>query len=390
MMRAVIVTLSLAFALPATAGKKADVDYLALAALLAGDGAYERAENALERVDAGDPDLDRARYHLVRGIIRLNRQLFSQAAEDFEASIAATEATLDDEGKALKPDGMLFVYLGQARFYAEDFKGALKALKRAGSTATAIASTFAIRAESHWRLGQRNEAWTTISTGLNRHPNYGELTRRKFFYAVEIGLYHLAAQLGTKLTAEETTSVQDAIAFARALAASGALEEAMKIAETARLKHPGSKELDRELAHIYAEAKRLRTAAGLMERVAFAGEQDAFGDAVELRRAAGQSASALALNRYVVDSALRMRQRLAILVDQGDFEAIAAMEKDLRRTRLLDEEALRYALAYAFFKTGRLEHAGELLEGLKDPELFRQAAELRSAMNRCSKSPWSC
>jgi hypothetical protein len=66
------------------------------------------------------------------------------------------------------------------------------------------------------------------------------------------------------------------------------------------------------------------------------------------------------------------------------------MEGDLLRTGLMDEEDIRYALAYAIFKSGDFDKAEAHLQTLTRPDLFRKAAELRRAIQDCSEDQWKC
>ena len=91
-----------------------------------------------------------------------------------------------------------------------------------------------------------------------------------------------------------------------------------------------------------------------------------------------------------VDQSAKLKQRLAILLELRRFEQAAAMDEDLLRVGLLEDEDIRYALAYAVFKTGDFAAAEKQLQKLSRPDLFRKAAELRRAMQDCSEEPWLC
>jgi len=62
----------------------------------------------------------------------------------------------------------------------------------------------------------------------------------------------------------------------------------------------------------------------------------------------------------------------------------------LRRVHLLEEDPVRYALAYASFKTRRLQVAEETLAGIGDPNWFRKATALRGAIARCQEDRLTC
>ena len=66
------------------------------------------------------------------------------------------------------------------------------------------------------------------------------------------------------------------------------------------------------------------------------------------------------------------------------------METPLRRVGLLEDEDLRYAIAYALFKTGEFQQAELHLAALNRPDLFRKAAELRRAIQDCVQDSWKC
>jgi hypothetical protein len=81
---------------------------------------------------------------------------------------------------------------------------------------------------------------------------------------------------------------------------------------------------------------------------------------------------------------------MALLLELENFEQAAAMETPLYRNGLLEDEDLRYALAYAQFKIGAFDLAETNLAQLTRPDLFRKAAELRRAIEDCSEDSWKC
>lgn len=371
--------------------RKGEVNYLDLAAVLARDGNYQRAEIALKQVDQEDEDFDRGRFYLVRGIIGLNRGLYKQAAEDFQTSVKAAEQQQAEDDEAPGPVPILFVYLGQAHFYSEQYEDALSAMERAGAKADEIQSTFALRAESLWKLGRHGASWTMLNRGMKLYPKYNELLRRKLYYAIELKLYHVASKLGTVYLARSNAGYEDYLALGQALSKSGSQKEGLRFLELARLRAPAAPAPSIELAKAYKEQQQFRTAASIMERVALRGTPEAFVEAAELYRTSGEALQALSLNRFIADSQARLRQRLAIALDMREYSVVTSMDKDLRRTGLVrTDENIRYAVAYAHFKEGDFTRAKKLLTGISSPELFRKATAVRDAMNRCIDSPWSC
>ena len=113
-------------------------------------------------------------------------------------------------------------------------------------------------------------------------------------------------------------------------------------------------------------------------------------ETAELYRRAGYGALALSLNARVPDQARKLKQRIGILVQLKRYGEVTGMEAALRRSGVLDDEDVRYALAYAYFRAGDFAAADRHLAALKRPELFRKATELRKVMEECADAPWSC
>ena len=380
------VTVFAAFALCASTAdakkkKKAEeVDYLDLATVLVRDGNYQRASAVLAQVDTADEELDQARFHLLRGLVRLNLSLFSQAAEDFETSISNGQA-----------EPIVPVYLGQAYFYSNQFEKCLNAFKRSAQKADEIKSTFAMRAEAAWKLERFEEAWSTLTRGQQKFPDYYELMRRKVFFAIERRLYAVAAELGGEYLQKTQAGSRDYLAIGTALYKSGSVDQSLRFLELARLRYPNEVPVTVELARVYKDQSQYRTAGSLLESAALkTGEDSLAVEAAELFRRAGDLFRALSLNGRIADSEKRLRQRLSVLLELQSYELVATMDRSLTRVGLLEDESIRYALAYAHFKTKNYARAEELLKGLRDPQIFRQATDLRKAMVDCREQQWRC
>ncbi len=153
--------------------------------------------------------------------------------------------------------------------------------------------------------------------------------------------------------------------------------------------YPGDADVNKVLAHAYLDQGQINTAAELIYEASLL-EPALTGEASELFRRAGRPNRALMLNGQISDQQVKFRQRLALLLELKRYEQAAAMENDLRRTGLIEDEDIRYALAYADFKTGDFDTAELHLQKLTRPDLFRKAAELRRAIQDCSEDSWQC
>lgn len=361
-----------------------EVDRLSLAALLIGDGNYERARGVLAAVDLDDPELDRVRYHSLDGLVALNLDQLPRAEAAFERAIEAGR-----EGEEPAAD-VVWLYLAQARFGQEDHAGTLEALEGADPETTDLPSVYLMRAQSHWRMGDLEAAWQVLSKGAGRFPERaGDFTRQQVFLLVEQGLYQEAADLGQRFMAGGEATVNDALAIGNALREAGEYRQALRILEAARLEDSDNVRLARVLARTWLDQDHVLPAADILHEAARL-DPDLLAEAAELYRRAGWLMQALALNAQVIDQAKKLKQRLAIFIELGRYDQAAGMEPDLMRTGLLSEEDIRYALAYALFKTGRYERAESHLSQLTRNDLFRKANELRRAMEQCRDEPWLC
>lgn len=361
-----------------------DVDRLALAALLIGDGNFERARTVLAGVDLDDENIDRMRFYSLEGLVALNLEELPRAAAAFE-QVAEAAAEQDEP----VPE-VIWLYLAQAYFGQEDYAGVLRSLDRASAETTELPSVFLMRAQSHWELGQTEPAWQVLSAGVERFPDRaGDFTRRQVFWLVDLGLYQQAAEIGLAFLDQHRAATEDAVAIGNALRQAGQYDEALRVLEVARLNDADDIQLTRVLAHTWLARDQILPAADLIHAAGRL-DPDLVIEAAELYRRSGWLIKALMLNGQVIDQPKKFRQRLAILLELERFDQAAAMEETLFRTGLLEDEEIRYALAFAYFKTGEYDQAERHLAGLSSDELFRKAIELRRAMEQCAAEPWLC
>lgn len=354
-------------------------ELLALAAVLISDGHHLRAREILSRIDTARESLDRIRYHTLSGLVALNLNEPALAAREFESAIEAGQS-----------DPLVWLYLAQARFRLEDYPAVLDALDRAGDEATGVPAAFAMRAHAAEALGRPDEAWDALESARALFTEHAaEFARRQVLLLVNLGLFQQASEFGLALLAENPSSIDDAVIIANALREAGRGGDAARVLEQALLAAPEDVRVLKLLAHVYLQQDQPLAAANLLHRAAVF-DADAGADAAELYRRAGWLMNALLLNGQIRDERTKLKQRLAIYLQMGRFEQAAGMANDLGRSRLIEDEEIRYALAYALFKSGRFGEAERYLQTLTRADLFRRAAELRRTMAACADNPWAC
>ncbi len=358
-------------------------DPVALAALLLQDGNWSRAATVLAGVDPAAPDVDRIRYHTLLGLVQLEEGAPGKAAASFEAALA-------EAGTAGAPiDPQLVLQAARAWVLAEQPARALKALEAAQGAADGLASTWLVRARAHWQLDQRDPAWAALEAGGRRFPDQADFPRQQVLLLVEIGLNQEAAERAALLLARPDASAEDALTVAEAMRRSGATEPAARVLEAALLRQPGDRELSVRAAAVSMDLGRPRTAARFLQ-VAAETDPTLCLEAAELFRRAGDLQSALYLNSRVLDPVEKVRQRFGLLLDGQDFERAVALEERLSRLGLLQDDNVRYGLAYAWFRVGDLDASERLLGGVQDAQVFTVATALREAIGRCRESAGGC
>lgn len=355
-----------------------EVDYLALAALMLRDGNIDRAFVALNQVDLSAEDIDRVRYYTLRGMAYMRHNELEPARDAFLQAV--------DSGQA---EAVVFVYLAQVNYQLQDYRATIDALDRSGDALARVPSAYHMKAQSYWLLEEPVMALATLDQAAAIFPDDANFLRRKVFYLVDLGLYKEAVVLGRGYLEQSRGGLEDYVALGNALRASGELEEAAALLEEAQLIFPDSPEVKKVLAHVYIERGQSGAAADLLYKAALL-DPRLLAEAAELYRRAGQTHRALTINSGLSDQPEKFRQRLALYLELQNFEQAAAMEIPLRRVGLMEDEDLRYAIAYALFKTGDFAAAELHLATLSRPDLFRKAAELRRAIQDCTEDSWKC
>jgi predicted Zn-dependent protease len=373
-----LVLLACLMALPCLAAKKDEVNYLDLAALMLRDGNLDRAVIALDQVPLDDKGTDLKRYYTLRGMAHLRRNEPEPAAAALEMAISTGAA-----------ESVVYVYLAQVYFQLERYRDVLQTLDEAGPELEKVASSYHMRAQCHWLLKEPANALATLDLASRTFPQESGFLRRKVFFLIELGLYREASEQGRIYLQQSKGKREDYVALGNAMRAGGELNESILLLEQARLMYPGDADVNKVLAHAYLDQGHINTAAELIYEASLL-EPSLTGEASELYRRAGRPNRALMLNGQISDQQVKFRQRLALLIELQRYEQAADMQDDLKRTGLIEDEDIRYALAYADFKTGDFDTAELHLQKLTRPDLFRKAAELRRAIQDCSEDSWQC
>ncbi len=368
------------------ANRPAEADPLALAALMLSDHHPERAIQILtrpetrNRLEAGK--LDPGRYHLLLGLAWKAQQQWHKAGGALQQAMAHGVDT-----------PRIHLYRAQVAWAMEDHAGVLEAVDRTGPLLESIPALHLMKARSLWALEQNEAAWRALNSGLRRFPDNPMLLRQQVDFLLQLKLYRQAAQHGLAWIESGLGNHEDWLAIGNALRASRQRELALRLLEPLHLRHPDDVRISRLLARTWLDQGHPLAAADLLYRTwMHQGSQDQalLAETTELYRRAGRLHTALALSSRLKDETVKLRQRLALYLQLEQYDKLLNSEKTLQRLGLLQDENIRYTLAYAAFRRGDFQRMESHLQAITDADLFRKAAALRQAAQRCSDQPWQC
>ncbi len=302
-------------------------------------GELDTAERLLRRVvdrrqgGAGDSEGLAPNLLALVGIVDLQRRRFAEAAAHLDEALRRGAA-----GEALR------LYLGQARYGAGDLDGALEALAGARETGRRVAGYHLLKARVERRLGRGVQACVTLAEGRAAFPGSTALLREETLLLAELELHASATERARAFLAGAPDDVYAWLLLAFSLEQTRKRGAAILILEEARQRFPRERRACERLALCYARKGWHGSAARLFEELAAAAPRFAF-EASDQYRLAGASRDALRMNAALTGApAVQLQQRLAILVDAGREEAVAALLPRLEEHGLLDEELRRAAL----------------------------------------------
>jgi len=379
-LKTVILILALSLSLVAADKKSSDeIDHIALAALLLKDGLTARAKDELNQVNLEDEEIDRARFYTLMGLVYTKQSKFAEANSAFSKAIKYSEVV----------NKTLYLYMAQNSFKLKDYEGTLDAIKFAQELAEKSASVQGLKAECYWKLKSENEAFVVLAKAIKTFPTKWAFYKQRFSYYLSLKLYQSALVDAKVYLSKASANEKTVLSFISALRTSGDTDRAIELAEKANIQFVKSAEITVLLAHLYLDKEMVQAAAELFAQASIE-DRKYTKEAAEMMRRAKEFTLALYKNSQMLDTKEKLKQRVAIYIEFGSYERIIVSKRALERSELIDDESIRYALAYSYYMTQSFEKAEVQLQLLSRPDLFKKATELRKNMQKCKESLWEC
>lgn len=395
------------------------VDHLALATLMIYDGKYDVAREELSQVNQNELKFDNAKYYTVWGVLYSKLEDHKKAIKSFEEAIRATKIKVFEAPKVEKKEKYLFsiggseekqkeldieynpeavrqdkieqlyMYLSQEYYKMKDYRNTLLSLDKAGLKGKSRAALYTLRAECYWKLEDHSNAINALSNGLFKYPKDTTLLKQKFYYFADLKLYHAAIDASKEYMELVGASASEYIALAQMLIGGNQVHEAIKLLEEAKLYFPKEAKIGILLGHMYLKQNMQHTTAHLFEESSYYDKQY-LKDAVEMHRRAKNRMHALYLNSQNPDNVEKIKQNIAIFIESGEYAKVIGLKKGMMRYNMLEDDNLRYALAYAYYMSGDYNSAEEHLKKIVDSELFSKATVIRKNIEKCKNNSMEC
>ncbi len=360
------------------AKKDEDIDYVALASILIKDGHYSRANEALSHIDVNSKETDLMQYYTLEGIVKMKLSLYKESNEEFYKAI-----------KNGQKEKSIYLYIAQNYFKLKRYSKVIEALDKVSNLVNKKPTLMALKAESYYRLKKYKDALSELSQLLKLHPKYYDAYRQRFVYFMSLKLYQSALDDANVYLKHAKANEKVTVSFIYALREAKELKKAILLAEDAHITYPKNATITVLLANLYIDKGMLKSAADLFNDASMI-DYKYTKDAAEMYRRAKDFVAAFYKNSQILDPKEKYKQIIAIYLEFGEYEKIAATKDALERNGLLKEQNILYALAYSYYKIGEYNKAEKYLKKITRSDLYKKSIELRKNMAKCKNNHWEC
>jgi len=399
------------------------IDHMSVATMMIFDGKFDKAREELDEVDQTAPNFDASKYFTMLGVMDVKEKKYAESIVNFNKAVEATTTKVytpppvekvkkeylfslfSEKKEPVKPKVVeppfdaeklrkekldkLHINLSKSYYKLKDYANTIAELDAAGEMGSNKAGLYTLRAECYWKLKDHNGALEALSTGSTRFPDDKRLLKQKFYYLAELKLYQAAIEASKAYMEKGGASAKEYVALAQMLMSGGELESAIRVLEEAKLLFPDAPKLSMLLGHAYLKRDMIHVTAHLFEQASYYDDKYTK-EAAEMHRRAKDLPHAIYLNSKLSDKKEKIKQKVAIFVDRGEYEKVIGLKDGLGRYGLLADDNLRYALAYAYFMVKDYDHAEKHFKKITDNSLFSKATVIRKSIEKCKNNSLEC
>jgi tetratricopeptide (TPR) repeat protein len=361
---------------PPTWSEEDNVDYLSLAQILVKDGYYERAEKTLNKIKVSEIE-DKSLFQSLKAMIELNKKNYKESIYLFHESI---KNGMKEKEK--------YLYLSEAYLQLKDLKQALYFIEKVSQEDKQKIAYFIIKAEIAWQSDEKINAWQILDLAESKKLSYQVLTKKRFQYLLQEGLYQSAFDRAQKLIINED-SFLDVLAMASQLREKKQNDLSLNLLQTLHLIRPSNEVVALEMAQNYLALKQIYSAALVLEGAAKHNISLSY-EAAEMFKQIGKNYRARFLNLTTEDPAKRLKQQLSLYLEEDDYFSMTFLIPQLVKHHVLAEQEIQYAVAYSLFRTGDFKRSEKYLDKIDKQELFEKSVDLKKEIQNCIEEKWAC
>lgn len=351
-----------------------DYEGFELVQALVDDNKLDLAENELK-----DLKKDSALYNYWSGVVKYKKGQFSEA-QTFLKKAEFVKGSSEQQ----KRD----VFLGRTEFSLKDYSVCAKSYERADGSIAYLEIDAITHAECFVQNKNLDKAWAIYSTRLKSSKNIDVLLSAIQFLMMQ-KMMLLATQISLDWLALNSKQGTDFISVSDLFQKFNHSEGRLSILEMARVKYPLDIDINLSLNQIYFEKGMLLSVEEGFARASLTDGKYAY-HAAEINRQAGRYERSLFFNARIPDDKERLKQKLAIYVDKGQFALIASLEPILQRSPLINDDEVRYALAYSLVRSGEYKRPLQYLAKITSNDFLEKTVILRNALTDCVENNKVC
>jgi predicted Zn-dependent protease len=399
------------------------VDHLSIASVLAFDGKFDKALHTLKSVKKDSSFYDASKFYTIHATIASRQERYEDAVGYYHQAISVTKKSkfvppedltkpkylfsiASDEPKQQQAEryaalqekfeadkklkiGQLYMQLSQLHYKNEAYLETIETLNSAGDAGRERPAHYALRADCYWKLENRENALEVLSEGASRFTEDATLLKQKFFYYNELKLYRSAVSSARTYMQRTKPSAKMYTLLAQVLMGAKEKQQAIEILEEAKALFPRDAKTKVLLAHLYLKENMNHIAANLFEEASYY-DVNYTKEAAELHRRNKNLSHAIYLNARVTDKVEKLKQKVALYLDKGEFVKLIGLKDGLERYSILSDDNMRYALAYAYYMSRDYVNAEKHLKKIMDSELFSKATVIRKNIEQCVENSSGC
>ncbi len=356
---------------------ESEVDHVSLARILVKDGHYDRAERTLQKVTPEEENEAPAVLASLRGMLELHKKNYQKSLTFFDKSLQ-----LGIESREI------YLYRAEAFLQLKRLEEAASSIEKIDPEAKKKLPYFLIKAEIQWQRGAKTQAWKILNGARQNKLSQTVINKKKFAYLMEEGLFQTAKDLAFEVL-QDDNAFQDVVALASQFRLAKQHGTALEILQALQVLRPEKEMVALEMAQNYLSLGESFSAALILEQAAKHNISLSF-EASEMLRQVGKSYRARFLNMTTMDPAKRLKQQLALYLEDDDYLSLKFMIPQLQKNSLLEDQEIRYAVAYSLFRTGDFEKSESFLNSIDKDGLFEKSIELKREITNCKAEKWAC